>query len=176
VASRFGGGAFRVISAVEMSEEAEIYDDDDCVLGDWTGAVPWKMKRWTEHKLYFAQVQNGGGQYSRLVEAELSRRRNNELKNHIKALATTTDSVRTATEGVDKQVSRLADSSDKMEGLTIKLKNLTVALIIIAVAQTVVAGIQTWKMFTPEPERPVQVVVQPPQSTTPQTPPSPAPR
>ena len=101
-----------------MTEEPEIYDDNDCALGDWSGVVPWKMKRWTEQKLYFAQVQNGGGQYSRLVEAELSRRRNHELKLHIKALKEATDSVKDATAGVENGVSKLATSSAKMESLT----------------------------------------------------------
>lgn len=56
--------------------------------------------------------------------------------------------------------------------LTIKLKNFIIWLIVFATAQIVIAGVQSWKMFPPE--RRVQVVIQPAQSTGQQPQPVPA--
>jgi len=155
-----------------MSGQSEIYDDDDTVFGDWSGAVPWKMQRWTEHKLQMAHVY-GSQQTARFVESELYRRRNNELKAQIKGLTEATDSVRQATRGVDSGVLRLTASSEamekltrsliktsresneqitalnassaKMESLTVALKNFTVVLIALGVLGVLVPiGIEVW--------------------------------
>jgi hypothetical protein len=158
-----------VIIAIEMNEEAEVYDDDDLRLGDGSGATPDRMKSWTERKLFFCQVQNGGGQYSRLAEGELSRRRNNELKTHIRALNKATDSVKEATLGVETEVGKLAASSEILENLTRKLITLTNWLIGLAILAVIVPiAIELWKIT--QPERPVQVIVQYPPQTAPQTP------
>jgi hypothetical protein len=76
------------------------------------------------------------------------------------------------TKQITSTTEQLVKSSDRLETLTDKLKSLTWVLIIFAVVQIVIAGVQTWKMF--QPEKPIQVVVQPPQSPAPQTPTLPA--
>jgi hypothetical protein len=73
-----------------------------------------------------------------------------------------------ATEKSVQEVIRLADSSDKMEVLTSKLKKFTIWLLVFAGAQIIIAGVQTWRMF--QPDKPIQVVVQPLPHSAPQTP------
>ena len=185
-----------------MTEEPEVYDDNDTVFGDWSGAVPWNMKRWTEHKLQMAHV-HGSSQTVRFVEAELSRRRNNELKSHIQSLKDATDLVRKATIAVDGgvgilansssnlesltrrlikatkevhgEIQSLSSSSDRLEDLTRKLKNLTWALIWLTVAAVVLpVGIEAWKAMQPEKPVPTAAPLSP--QTAPQTPIPPAPQ
>ena len=62
----------------------------------------------------------------------------------------------TATKKVHQEVAILTDSSDRMEKLTDKLKIFTIWLIVFAGIQIVIAGVQTWKMFQPEPPHPVE--------------------
>jgi hypothetical protein len=155
-----------------MSIKPEIYDDDDTVFGDWSDAVPWKMERWTEHKLQMAHVY-GSGQTIRFVESELFRRRNLELRKHIEQLKWVTDSVRDATIGVKDEVGNLTASSETLENLTRKLIKLTNVLIILTILAGIIPmGIEIW--HARQPEKPVQVVVQLPQSPEPQTPSHPA--
>jgi hypothetical protein len=73
-----------------------------------------------------------------------------------------------ATRDVHREVGILATSSEKLETLTEDLKTFTIWLMIFAGIQIAIVGVQTWKMF--QPEKPIQVVVQPPPPTAPQTP------
>jgi hypothetical protein len=85
-----------------------------------------------------------------------------------KLLRAATD-LNAATERNHSAVEALVKSSNRMEWLTIVIG-------LFALVQLLIAGLQTWKMFQPEPERPVQVIVQPPPPTSPQTPVVPAPQ
>ena len=69
---------------------------------------------------------------------------------------------------VGDAVKSLADSSSKMEALTVKLKQFTIWLMAFAIIQIAIASVQTWKMF--QPEKPVQAVLPHPPPTAPQTP------
>jgi len=151
-----------------MTEETEIYDNDDRSFGSWYEiCTPAKMKRWTEARLFACITENGGGQFSRMAESELARRRNLELKTRIESLTdathlvvVATDDVKQATRGVQKEVAILAASSEKLETLTIKLNNLTWTLIVLTALAVILAvvtpiGIEVWKAQhseTPSPQ------------------------
>src|SRR5574340_217276 len=73
------------------------------------------------------------------------------------------------TANVHREVAILANSSEKLEKLTLTLKNLTWALIFLTVlAVGTPIGIEVWKAFHPEAEKPVHV--SPPQPNAPQMP------
>jgi hypothetical protein len=110
-----------------------------------------------------------------LMRAEVERRSLQKLLTASERLRETTLQLKSVSEVTANHIQRLADSSIIAEKLTDKLKTLTIWLIIFAGVQIAIAIVQTWKMFQPEPERPIRVVVQPAQSTSPQTPAIPAP-
>jgi|SRR5579872_47862 len=141
-----------------MTVPEEVYDDNDLTLGNWIDTcTPQKMKRWTEEKIFFCQVMDGGGRYTKMAESELSRRRNNEVKNHIQAL-------KEATEGVHQEVAYLLSSSKNLEALTNTLKKLTWALIALTIVGFIIGigvpiGIESWHVnHVPE----VKVIELPP--------------
>lgn len=142
-----------VIIAVEMSE--------DMSFGNWAGVTPEAMKNYSEAKLNLASELNPGGPYDVWARTELARRRDTRIQELISSLNTATDKVH-------MEVARLADSSGKVEHLTIKLKTFTIWLIFFAGIQIAIAGVQTWKMFQREP--PPRVLLGLPQPTAPQTP------
>jgi hypothetical protein len=126
---------WRVIIAAEMIDGT----DDDLSFGDWSTTTPERMKNWTERKLLECQRISHNELFSSWVQAELTRRRNLELKRQIQSLTQ-------ATSGVHEAVSVLARSSDRLEGLTVRLIRLTWILIFLAIAAIAVpAGIEIWK-------------------------------
>lgn len=149
-------------------KKEEIYDDDDLTLGNWVDTcTPEKMKSWTEHKLFFCQVQNAGGQYSRMAESELARRRNSELKQNIQDLTSATEYVHIATLGVQEEVAKLAASSDTLEKLTKRLIKLTDWLIVLTVVAIIAAavvpiGIKIYEHLWEAPVPQIVPVSQPP--------------
>jgi Phage integrase family len=66
-----------------------------------------------------------------------------------------------------REIAILSDSSDRMERLTLSLKRFTIWLMVFAAVQIVIAGIQTYKMFQPEPSA---VAAPRPPHSAPQTP------
>jgi hypothetical protein len=95
---------------------------------DWTAA---KMRHFTEEKLHFVMQQNRGGVHDTWARAEFARRENEQVN----ALL---ESVRDATV-------KLADSSTKLERLTIWLNWLTFVLIILTVVAVIPLVIDFWK-------------------------------
>jgi len=165
-----------------MVDEPEVYDDDDLRLGDWSEAIPEKMKRWTVNKLHFAQVQNKGGSYDYWATNELNRRQAKELADLITILTRTsqltteaviglTGAVNTLTEFTDVHIkvshevlsgtTQIAKSSHKLEWLTGWLIGLTVVLGLLTVVLVGDVVLKYW------PERHLQL-------TAPQAPPLPA--
>jgi hypothetical protein len=178
--------AFWVIIAVEMRQPD---------LQNWQYNTPEAMTEFGEPDLFLIMRNNPDGPYDVWARHELERRRMRDLQGIMLTLTQATNNVHegvialcqstvevvkltdkliAATNGVHTEVQALASSSDRLEGLTKKLKAFTICLIVFAGIQIAVAAIQTWKMFQPEPERPIRVVVQPSQTPAPQTPPVPA--
>jgi hypothetical protein len=113
-------------------------------------------------------VQIGRG--AQIVKLILERRFLTRVSNETKELEKITNISR-------GEVKRLADSSEKMEQLTIRLKRLTWALIVLtAFAVLEPIGIEIWRAKRESNALVAPIVPQPPQPTAPQAPALPAPQ
>ena len=98
--------------------------------------------------------------YYQLAVEELQRR-------YLLEVGHQTASLVEATNGVHREVAILADSSGKVEKLTVNLRTLTIWLIIFAGLQILIAVVQTWKMFRAEPSSHAVATVTPPPAPVP---------
>src|SRR4051794_26329439 len=124
---------------------------EDMSFGNWEDFTPEKIKSFSEAKLQYAIQLNQGGFRGAWAMAELARRRDDRIASLINSLQDATRDVQSEVVGlressgkledptktligetgkVNREVGLLADSSTRMENLTVKLKRFTVLLII----------------------------------------------
>ena len=150
-----------------MTEQLELYDNDDTSFGNWTDTcTPALMMRWTQRRLFLCLINSGNNLYTRFAEAEVIRRRDNQLRRQIQSLENATEKVEIATVGVHTTVSALIQSSERLETFTRRLIKLTWFLIVVAIITAVIPiGIEIWRAKKDIPAPQIVPVSRPPKPT-----------